>query len=106
MATARLDSIKTQNIPMALFCYFIVMWVPITISAGFMAIWNELGAAGINIAQCVIFMLIMRQLNVFTLSTLFHRSYSHRQFDYHPIKFNILNFDSFKVAKIAAKKNQ
>jgi stearoyl-CoA desaturase (delta-9 desaturase) len=85
MATARLEQVRTQNIPMALFCYFVLMWVPITISAGFMAIWNEVGSAGINIAQCVIFMLVLRQLNVFTLSTLFHRSYSHRQFDYHPI---------------------
>ena len=85
MATARLEKIHVQNIPLALFCYFILMWVPITISAGFMGIWNYFGSAGIDITYCVIFMLIMRQLNVFTLSTLFHRSYSHRQFQYHPI---------------------
>ena len=43
MATAQLDRIQTQNIPMALFCYFILMWVPITLSAGFMATWNHFG---------------------------------------------------------------
>jgi stearoyl-CoA desaturase (delta-9 desaturase) len=50
-----------------------------------MLLWNALGSAEIAVFECVIFMLVMRQFNVFTLSTLFHRSYSHRQFEYHPI---------------------
>lgn len=92
MATARFENVRTQKIPLALFCYFILMWVPITISAGFMAIWNYFGDAQIAIFQCVIFMLVMRQVNIFTLSTLFHRSYSHRQFDYHPILEHPMRF--------------
>ena len=53
MATAQLERIQTQNIPMALFCYFILMWVPITISTGFMLLWNHLGNAhGREIQAC------------------------------------------------------
>jgi stearoyl-CoA desaturase (delta-9 desaturase) len=85
MAIARLEQIQTQNIPMALFCYWILMWVPITISAGLMAAWNLAAGGEIDIVRCIIFMVVLRQVNVFTLSTLFHRSYSHRQFQYHPI---------------------
>ncbi len=85
MATARLEQIKTQNIPMALFCYWILMWVPIAISTGLMACWNLAAGGDIDLVRCIIFMLVLRQVNVFTLSTLFHRSYSHRQFQYHPI---------------------
>jgi len=85
MATARLEKVRTQNIPMSLFCYFILMWVPIAISTGLMAIWNVAGDAQIDLLRCVLFMVVLRQINVFTLSTLFHRSYSHRQFQYHPI---------------------
>ena len=29
MATARFERVRTHNIPMALFCYFILMWVPV-----------------------------------------------------------------------------
>ena len=27
MATARLEQVKTQNVPLALFCYLILMWL-------------------------------------------------------------------------------
>lgn len=85
MATARLERVQLVRFPLALFNYLILTWFPITVSAALFALWNLATGAELPVAKLVIFLLILRQFNVFTLSTLFHRSYSHRQFQYHPI---------------------
>ena len=85
MATARLERVQYVRFPLALFNYLILTWFPITLSAILYWLW-ELGTGqDLPITGLVIFLLVLRQVNVFTLSTLFHRSYSHMQFKYHPI---------------------
>ena len=85
MATARLATPRLVKMPWALFNYFVMMWVPIAISTTLLAAWGWVSGTEQDLVRFVIFLLVLRQVNIFTLSTLFHRSYSHRQFDYHPI---------------------
>ncbi len=85
MATARLARIHTIRLPLALFNYLVVTWVPILISALMYLGWEAATGADLPVPELVLFLVVLRQINVFTLSTLFHRSYSHRQFTYHPL---------------------
>lgn len=85
MATARLARPEFRNMGMALFCYLVLMWVPVAISVSMFATWNAVMGASLPLFELTIFLIIFRQVNVFTVSSLFHRSYSHRQFDYHPV---------------------
>jgi stearoyl-CoA desaturase (delta-9 desaturase) len=84
MATARLPRPQLVRFPAALFSYFVLTWTPITISGLLFWAWNLATGDTLPVWGLVIFLLLFRQLNVFTISTLFHRSYSHRQFVYHP----------------------
>jgi stearoyl-CoA desaturase (Delta-9 desaturase) len=84
LATQQLASVQTVKLPLAMFSYLILVWVPISVSALLMVAWQAATGQHLPIAGCVAFLVILRQVNVFTLSTLFHRSYSHRQFTYHP----------------------
>lgn len=80
----RLEKPELVRLPLALFMYLVVTWFPIILSCGLLFAW-ELGTGqDMPIWQLAVFLVVLRQINVFTLSTLFHRSYSHRQFDYHP----------------------
>jgi len=86
MATAVLmEKPRTLKMGLALFNYFILTWAPIAISCGLFALWNLATGDTLHIGKLLIFLLVMRQINVFTISTLFHRSYSHGQFKYHPL---------------------
>lgn len=85
MATARLERVQTVKLPLAMVAYLVFTWVPIAISAGLFALWELATGSDLPIGRLVLFLVVLRQINVFTLSTLFHRSYSHRQFEYHPI---------------------
>ena len=84
MARARLERIATTRLPLAIFMYGGVTWVPILVSVLLMLAWETTTGQDLPIWQLAGFLVVLRQVNVFTLSTLFHRSYSHRQFDYHP----------------------
>ncbi len=84
MATARLERPTFHNLGLATFCYLVLTWVPVMISVGLFAGWNAVMGANLPLFELTIFLLVFRQINVFTVSTLFHRSYSHKQFDYHP----------------------
>ena len=84
MATAQLARIQTVRMPLAMFCYGVLVWVPIAISALLMVAWQAVTGQKLPIVGVVVFLIVLRQVNIFTLSTLFHRSYSHRQFTYHP----------------------
>ncbi len=85
MATARLAQPRFRKMNWALFNYFIVMWLPIAISTTLLGIYGWASGTDVHLVRFVVFLLVLRQFNIFTLSTLFHRSYSHRQFDYHPV---------------------
>ncbi len=65
--------------------YAVVTWVPIAVSVASMVAWQHWSGQELPIWQLAVFLVVLRQVNVFTLSSLFHRSYSHRQFDYHPL---------------------
>ncbi len=80
-----LDQVETVQLPLALFAYAIVTFVPIAVSTGLYFVYEALTGHDLPIVQLVIFMIVLRQINVFTLSTLFHRQYSHQQFEYHPL---------------------
>ncbi len=84
MATARLDRPQYVMMPLALLSYFVFTWVPIAISGGLFWAWNTWSGTAIHIPifEMIVFLLILRQINVFTVSSLFHRSYSHKQFEY------------------------
>jgi len=84
MATARLERVATVRLPLAIFNYAILTWFPIGISALLYALYGLASGNHVDVLRLVIFLVILRQINVFTLSTLFHRQYSHRQFEYHP----------------------
>lgn len=85
MATARLARVQLVRFPLAMFNYLVLTWFPIALSATLFTLWNMATGAQLPVGRLVIFLLVLRQVNVFTLSTLFHRSYSHRQFQYHPL---------------------
>src|SRR3989304_3216057 len=68
----------------SLLCYFVLTWVPIAISALLFAAWNAATGDSLPVLPLTAFLVVLRQVNVFTISSLFHRSYSHRQFEYHP----------------------
>ncbi|MCP4870381.1 MAG: hypothetical protein GY898_16885 [Proteobacteria bacterium] len=84
MATARLDRLRFQMMPGALICYLVFTWIPIAISGGLFWLWNTFSGTAITIPiiEMIVFLLVLRQINVFTVSSLFHRSYSHKQFEY------------------------
>lgn len=85
MATARLERIQMVRLPLAMFNYLVMTWFPIMLSAGLMFLWNLATGAELPILKLALILVVLRQINVFTLSTLHHRMYSHRQFEYHPI---------------------
>jgi stearoyl-CoA desaturase (delta-9 desaturase) len=84
MATARLARPQYRYLPIALLCYLVLTWVPVAISVGLFTAWGAFTGEALPLLSLTIFLLIFRQVNVFTVSSLFHRSYSHKQFDYHP----------------------
>jgi stearoyl-CoA desaturase (delta-9 desaturase) len=84
MATARLAKPQFIRMGLASFSYLVVNWFPIAISCSLFAAWNAATGAQIPVFELTVFLLIFRQINIFTISSLFHRCYSHRQFDYHP----------------------
>jgi fatty-acid desaturase len=69
---------------LALFAYLGLTLFPIFVSVGLFLLYEAISGNQLPVLELAVFMLVLRQINVFTLSTLFHRSYSHRQFDYHP----------------------
>jgi len=80
-----LERIETVRLPLAVFNYLVVTWFPIAVSAALFLAWNAVTGAHLPVLGLVVLLVVLRQINVFTLSTLFHRSYSHRQFQYHPL---------------------
>jgi stearoyl-CoA desaturase (delta-9 desaturase) len=89
IASARFETVK---LPLALLLYLVGTWIPILISAGLMALWAVITGQSLPILPLCLFLVVLRQFNVFTLSTLYHRSYSHRQFKYHPVVEHVLRF--------------
>ena len=85
MATARLARPELRHMGVALFCYLVLVWVPVAISVGLFAAWTAITGQALPLLELTLFLLVFRQVNVFTVSSLFHRCYSHRQFDYHPV---------------------
>lgn len=75
---------------LASFLYLFMTLFPVLFSTGLIAIYAFVSGAEVNILYAFIFMMVLRQVNVFTLSTLYHRSYSHGQFEYHPVLEQIL----------------
>lgn len=84
-AVAMFDRPTSKKMGWALFNYFVLTWAPIAISGLLFVLWNLVTGGDLPVVTLVVFLLVMRQFNVFTISTLFHRSYSHKQFDYHPL---------------------
>jgi stearoyl-CoA desaturase (Delta-9 desaturase) len=79
-----LDQVETVHLPFAIFAYWGLTLLPILVSTGLFFVYEIISGHDLAIGSLVLFMVVLRQINVFTLSSLFHRSYSHRQFDYHP----------------------
>lgn len=79
-----LDRVELVHLPLALFAYLGLTLFPVFVSVGLFLLYEAISGNQLPVVELAVFMLVLRQINVFTLSTLFHRSYSHRQFDYHP----------------------
>lgn len=79
-----LDQVETVKMPLAVFSYLVLTLFPVLLSTVLFLGYEALSGQDLNVLYLFVFMLVLRQVNVFTLSTLFHRSYSHRQFQYHP----------------------
>lgn len=83
-ASPVLDRVELVHLPAALFAYLGLTLFPVFVSVALFLLYEALSGRQLPVVELAVFMLVLRQINVFTLSTLFHRSYSHRQFDYHP----------------------
>ncbi len=84
-ASRLLTEVETVHLPMAVFSYLVLTFLPILVSVGLFAVYELVTGHDLDIVYLAIFMLVLRQVNVFTLSTLYHRQYSHQQFEYHPL---------------------
>lgn len=79
-----LDRVERVHLAWAVAAYLGLTLFPILLSTGLFWVYEMSGGLDLHIVGLFWFMLLLRQVNVFTLSTLFHRSYSHQQFQYHP----------------------
>ncbi|MEO0601394.1 MAG: hypothetical protein AAF211_08165, partial [Myxococcota bacterium] len=64
---------------LALFLYAFMTVFPVLFSTALVALYVVVTGAEVSILYIFVFMMVLRQVNVFTLSTLYHRSYSHQQ---------------------------
>lgn len=82
---ALMEKPQTTKVGWALFNYFGLTWAPIGVSMCLYAAYGFATGTDMPLLLLLAFQLLARQFNVFTISTLFHRSYSHAQFYYHPV---------------------
>jgi stearoyl-CoA desaturase (delta-9 desaturase) len=84
------DQVEWVNPSLAIFLYAFMTLFPVLFSTALVWLYVAVTGAQVSVLWIFIFMMVLRQINVFTLSTLYHRQYSHQQFEYHPVLEQIL----------------
>ena len=82
--SALLERPEWRRPGLAVFAYVVLSFLPFAVTLGLLVLIAAASGDAFDLGRVLLALFVMRQINVFVVSTLYHRGVTHRSFRFHP----------------------